>query len=782
MGLSNISQFSTAIDSTLTFNAEEFASSVASNYMYGSVAEQGLEMSVNEYGCANAFRVVEGGLGSDGVMSTATEVLEFEPVVEAGEVVGTNVVKMPATTTNAGAVKAGALSGKVPIGTVLGGVAIGAGIGLMEAANHRQFWEDLVSVGDGINSPEQTIRVIWRMMSDGSIQSYCDKRSIDKMIDRMYEFNVLNSGRLTPVIDQTGLQPAQLGGIDIQICASASSVIGAMVPSNVMSAVYNYAIAEAGSRPFNTMMATTDGGRLMSISLYNLPPEVYIDYNNDNQNFCLYSARQYGVIWAEATYDSQTGEVTRLQAVDGQIAANQTIQVGAVNIGGYGFASNLGTIVIPHNPNVIENPDALKAPADKNDFWTTFSEWLSNGFTQPGYNPLNNSIVPTTWIPFTMPNINWQLDPAVGSQPQAWTGIYDFPDAFVDPTNVPVPDVDPWVWKTIGDYVVPHIDIPYPAPTPYDDTPSIDPVKPNPIGSTPTIVSPTADVSTALYTVYKPTQAEINSLGSYLWTQNIIEIIEQFFQNPLDAIISLHMIYCTPSTSGTKNIKLGYLDSGVSAAVVNSRYVTIACGNVSVPEMYHNALDYDNVSLQVFLPFIGFREINPKECVSGQLSITYDVDVYTGICLASIYVIKPGSSQLLYTFEGICSVDIPLTSADRSRLVSGLITAGVSAYTGNPAGVIGGLGSVHASIERSGGFSGNAGAMGVKKPYLVIKRSISAQASNYSKFYGYPLNKSDRLGAFKGFTRVQSVHVDIYTATEQENLEIETMLKEGIII
>ena len=164
------------------------------------------------------------------------------------------------------------------------------------------------------------------------------------------------------------------------------------------------------------------------------------------------------------------------------------------------------------------------------------------------------------------------------------------------------------------------------------------------------------------------------------------------------------------------------------------------------------------------------------------LRVTYDVDVYTGICLAKIYVVRPNSSQLLYTFEGNCSISIPLTNSDRSRLVSGLITAGVSAVTGNPAGVIGGLGSIHTSIERSGSFSGNAGAMGCKKPYVVIKRAISAQASNYSKDYGYPLNKSGRLAEFKGFTRCQVAHVNIPTATEEEILELENMLKEGIII
>ena len=205
-------------------------------------------------------------------------------------------------------------------------------------------------------------------------------------------------------------------------------------------------------------------------------------------------------------------------------------------------------------------------------------------------------------------------------------------------------------------------------------------------------------------------------------------------------------------------------------------------GDITIPEVYHNALDYTAVKLNLFLPFIGFREISTKECMGARLSVQYKIDVYTGTCLAMVYVIRPNVRQLLYSFEGNCSVQVPLTGADRSRLIAGLVTAGISAYTGNPAGVIGGIASMGANIERSGGFSGNAGAMGVKKPYLVINRAINAQADGYNVMYGFPVNKKVRLIELKGFTRVQSVHVDIPYATDEENNAIRNMLMRGIII
>lgn len=786
MALSNITQFTNAINTAVpaefTGAISAGAATTSAAALYAGAKAAGAEMYVNEYGAANAFRVVEGGAGAAGT-GTATEILQFEAVTDGvtGEVTGANIVKMPAQ----GNVKAGALAGQVPIGTVAAGLAIGAGIGLKEAATHRQFWNDLVTIGDGINTPEQTIQVIWRMLEDGSIQSYCDKRTADRLIQNFYEmeaFNVVDSIEVN--VDHTGLQPVAIGGLEPGYASKACELADVGIPSASIA----YDMAHSHYPNANAIMVecnhnTVTGYTTVGIYCYNLPGG-NLNVLSDSQGFYVDVPSSYYQGVGTFNYDVD-GTLMSHSFQDGQgiggIRIGSSVRTTATNK--ISLISNVGSTYKYKNPNVIYNGTDLLPPSDPSQFWNTFSQWLSNALQQPGYNPLNNAIVPNTWLPFTFPNINWQLDPAVGVQTEVWPGTFQFPDPFSDPSAQPAPDADPWIWRAIGDYIVPHIDIPYPNPTPWDDTPHVDPVKPNnPIGSTPAIIAPSSGLSNALFTVYNPTQAQVNALGAYLWTQNIIELIAQFFQNPLDAIISLHMVYCTPSTGSPKNIKLGYLDSGVSADVVTSQYVEIACGDVNIPELYKNALDYNNVDIQIFLPFIGFRALNCKECMGATLRVIYKVDVYTGICLASIYVIRPGSSQLLYTFEGNCAIDIPLTSADRSRLVSGLITAGVSAVTGNPAGVVGGLASVHASIERSGSFSGNAGAMGVKKPYVVIKRAISAQATNYAKQYGYPLNKSAKLGSFSGYTRVESVHVDISGATDTEKRMIESMLKNGIII
>lgn len=741
--------------------------------------------------------------GGTAVTPSAVEMLNTEPKFDAqtGALTGTGASRVPPTTTGAGNVKAGALTGRVTVGTAIAGIAIGTGIGLYEVAHHPKFWNDLSdavvndlkkggniqSRTNGDNSTE-TLQVIWRCLQDGGIQSYCDKRSVDAIIRNLYAMDAYNVIDKIDTDVDTGMVQVNMGALNSGYLSSVASVIGMGVPS--ISALYDMITTRYPNANVIACRATYDSDSLIgSVGLYaiNLPDGEYqVDESNVGKVVTLpYSGwTPYGTLIA-GTY---AGEITGTTWIDGTVAGI-TVVCGMGNVNSQGpntntcVTSNAGATFLPKNPNVIYNGTDLLPPSDIADFWNTYASWLANSFTNRTYDPLKNQYVDTIYIPFTTPDINWQTDPITGNQAQTWTGVYPFVQPFTDPSTTPQNNPSPWAFQSLAEYVIPHIDVP--TPTPWDNNPRFGTPTITPIGSSPTIAVPSSGVSSGskLYTVYNPSQANVDALGAYLWTNNIIEQINKFFSNnPLDAIISLHMVYCTPTTGANKNIYLGYLDSGVSSPVVTSQYETIVCGDVNVPELYGNALDYDGVSINAFLPFIGWRPLRTKEVMGKRVRITYKIDVYTGTCLALISVISANTDQLLYTFEGNCSVQIPLTASDRTRLISGLITAGVSAFTGNPVGVVGGIASIKQDVDRSGSFSGNAGAMGVKTPYLVITRALNAQANGYNSIYGYPLNKSGVLKNFKGFTRVQAVHVDIPGATDYEKRLIAEKLKTGVII
>ena len=733
------------------------------------------------------------------VTPSATEVLVPQASVnaETGVVEGTIATRMPATTTPAGNVKAGALAGRLPIGTAIAGVAIGAGIGIKEVATHPEFWNDLSeAVFNDLKNPDayiakpfaydETMNVIWRCLQDGSIQAYCDKRDVDKIIQNLYEVNAFNAvDKINPDITHTGNQQITIGAMDSGIVSLACMACDLNVQAIAIETVY----ASARSRFPNSNVIWAqiqnrgDAGNI-EVKCFNLNPEASYRVVGDAVNgYKIADQRQNFVGSAAAEIDVDGSITGHIFYRDYSSESDQQIPVGVDGSSTLGYASNAGAQVIPKNPNVIYNGTDQLPPEDPTAFWTTFADWLANSFDVTAYNPITNANETTTYVPFTAPENNWKISDITGNQQNVWQGLYDFVEPFLNPSTTPVNNPSPWIFESIGNYTSPDTKIP--EPTPWDNNPKFPTGTPTPNGNSPEILAPTSGVSSGskLYSVYNPTQANLDALGSYLWTENIIDKIEQFFKNsPLEAIISLHMVYCTPTTGTAKNIYLGYLDSGVSALTVTSQYEDVPCGYVDIPEMYGNVLDYTGVTVQIFLPFIGFRPLKTKEVMGKRLEVDYKVDVYTGVCLAMLYVISANTRQLLYTFEGNCSVQIPLTASDRTRIISGLITAGVSAFTGNPAGVVGGIASMGINIDRSGGFSGNAGAMGAKKPYVVITRAIDAQASHYNTMYGYPINKYGYLQNFRGYTRVQSVHVDIPDATSDEINEIESLLKEGIII
>ena len=299
--------------------------------------------------------------------------------------------------------------------------------------------------------------------------------------------------------------------------------------------------------------------------------------------------------------------------------------------------------------------------------------------------------------------------------------------------------------------------------------------------------NPTDSVtSSKLFTVYNPTADQIDALGGYLWGESIAGTLASIFTNPLNAIISLHCIYCEPDVIGTKEIRLGYLASGVSAKYVVSQYKEVDCGTIRIPEYYGDCRDYSPyTTINLFLPFIGFRPIKVDDVMGSELSIKYFVDVYTGTCLACVSVNKGGVIQLTYNFDGNCSVMLPLTSGSWANMTVGLATALTSMIVNPVAGALQIPNAVHNGISMSsqGQLGCNAGAMGRKKPYVVITNTQAYDAIGYNELYGYPANILTKLSQLEGYTKVKEVHVEnVNNATVDEKNEIERLLKSGVII
>lgn len=310
-------------------------------------------------------------------------------------------------------------------------------------------------------------------------------------------------------------------------------------------------------------------------------------------------------------------------------------------------------------------------------------------------------------------------------------------------------------------------------------------------GTTPGIVVPVGSAS-ALYSIYNPTQAELNSFGGWLWSSNFVDQLLKLFNDPMEAIIGLHKVFAAPEISGTGTIKVGYLDSGVSSKLVGSQYVTVDCGEVSLYEFFGNVFDYAPFTkVYIYLPFIGIQQIDTGEVMRSTLKVVYHVDVLTGACLAEVKVTRDNAGGTLYTYTGNCACQYPISSgsymgivASLASVVGGIIGTVASGGALAPVamGAVSGVLNAHTDVSHSGGFSGNAGAMGIKKPYLIIRRPQTALAENFQKFSGKPSNHYTLLSSCTGYVKCLDCHLEGIPATGEELAELDNLLKSGIII
>lgn len=360
------------------------------------------------------------------------------------------------------------------------------------------------------------------------------------------------------------------------------------------------------------------------------------------------------------------------------------------------------------------------------------------------------------------------------------------PTGQTEPTTTPTPrpDDDP------GPSPSPD---PSPNPTP---NPQGNPLNPNDNppdtgdGDSPTIITPTGGAS-ALWSVYNPSQTEINSLGAWLWSSNFVDQLLKLFSNPMEAIIGLHKVFATPPISGTGNIKVGYLDSGVSANLVSAQYTEVDCGTVNCFEYFGNVFDYDpHTKVNLYLPFIGIVPLNVADVMRGVVGVKYGVDVISGACLAQVSVTRDSAGGVLYTYGGDCSVRYPVSSGSYMSMVSGIlsIAGGIAATvaTGGAAapaimGAAAGVGRLHTDVQHSGTISGNSGAMGAKKPYLIISRPQTAMANDYQKLQGIGANSKQTVFNMTGFFKMDDVVLtNVTTATKEELEELRALLKTGV--
>ena len=286
-----------------------------------------------------------------------------------------------------------------------------------------------------------------------------------------------------------------------------------------------------------------------------------------------------------------------------------------------------------------------------------------------------------------------------------------------------------------------------------------------------------------LTSTFHMTKERLVQLGQFLWGSSIFDEFSLINNNPIENIISCKAIPYDISGT-TQEITLGNVKTGVNGEKINQNFSKQTIGSVAIAEHYHNFLDYaPYTNVIIYLPYIGFKELDTSLVMGKTLRIEYTLDVITGGCLAQIYVGK----IRLYEFTGNIGVDISITASNRAQVESAYINAGVgvvsSAMSGNVTGAVNSIiGAATSQYHYSG--TGNPSPSCVASTnrtcYVVIDRPQYQPLKAFNHTRGRMCCLSKTIGSLKGYT-VCDGNVDIsgISATDEEKEEIVNILSTG---
>ena len=306
--------------------------------------------------------------------------------------------------------------------------------------------------------------------------------------------------------------------------------------------------------------------------------------------------------------------------------------------------------------------------------------------------------------------------------------------------------------------------------------------------------TPPTVTAAGMVELYIPSTTDLASLAQYLWAGSFDpDNFKKLFADPMDAIIGLQIVPVTATEIGTTpdTLYVGNISTGLSMPKASRQYVPVDCGSLTIPRRLGSYLDYSpHTEMQLYLPYIGFVDISPDDCMGGTVSVKYMVDIIGGTCVAQVKC----NNHVLYEYAAACSCQVPVSAGQYQNIVLGAARGGVALVSGILGAAGGGLFSglseaadaamsmTKPKIQRSGGFGGSSGLMGHQTPYIIYTVPRLIVPGRQNNFIGYPSYITRTLGDLTGYTQIDSIHLTGIPASQSEQAEIEQLLQEGVYL
>lgn len=153
--------------------------------------------------------------------------------------------------------------------------------------------------------------------------------------------------------------------------------------------------------------------------------------------------------------------------------------------------------------------------------------------------------------------------------------------------------------------------------------------------------------------IFNPTPDELKAIGE-----------KRYIANPETAAIvdlggfitNLNKVFVKLPEGIRGNVVLGGYDTNVEATYLFDDIIETDCGTIEIAGKYNNIMDYKNTTVEIYLPFVGFKELDTDKVMNEVLNLIYKTNIINGDSLACIY---NTSGTLIYTFNCNLSFEIP---------------------------------------------------------------------------------------------------------------------------
>lgn len=298
----------------------------------------------------------------------------------------------------------------------------------------------------------------------------------------------------------------------------------------------------------------------------------------------------------------------------------------------------------------------------------------------------------------------------------------------------------------------------------------------------------TIDTVGLLTTTYILTQERLKNIANKLWDSTFIDNIKLVNNNPIENVCSVKMLPVKVSGE-EKKVYIGNVDFGINGEKISSNYSPWYSEKKTISlksdlPLWANYAPFTKMS--IYLPYIGYKELDVNRFMGGTIQVKYIVDVLTGMCKAVI-LNKLGK---VISFDGNCGVDIPLTASNKAQhdfaylqsVIGGVASVASKDVIGATINVQNAISNPFSSQTNGcntptcSSNEGNVIALYIDYPHIQYP-------STFARENGLPCNLSLVLKNCKGFTKVASDNIDLsgIPCLDEEKERLRNILTSGFI-